>query len=113
MSAVPEPAELPLIAECRLEVDGLRSQRERYRTLGHHTTATLRRPQELIVRFDDRVDIDLLLETVDVERGCCPFFELTPDLARRELVVSVAHPEQDLALDAIVAALGAPGSGER
>jgi hypothetical protein len=37
------------------------------------------------VRFDDRIDVDLLLQTVDVERGCCPFFELTPDLARREL----------------------------
>jgi hypothetical protein len=55
------------------------------------------------------VDIGLLTETIDVERGCCPFFEMQPRLERRELVITVPHPEQDPALDAIADALDMPG----
>jgi hypothetical protein len=109
--AAPEPFALPMIADCRLDADGLRSQRDRYRALGGHVAGSLRRPQTLTVRFDDGVDVDLLLETVDVERGCCSFFELAPDVERRELVVSVAGREQAPALDAIAAALGVSGPG--
>jgi hypothetical protein len=104
---VPEPRELPLIAECRLDLDGLRRQRDRYRALGRHVVATERRPRRLTVRFGAALDVDLLGETVDVERGCCPFFRLEPDAARRRLVVSVSSDEQDPALDAISDALGA------
>ena len=43
---------------------------------------------------------------MEVERGCCPFFELEPDPERRELVVTVADPAQEPALDAIAYALG-------
>jgi len=107
---VPEPAELPLIAECRLDVDGLQRQRDRYRALGRHATVVTRQRQTLTVRFDDRVDVDLLLETVDVERGCCAFFEMAADVGRGELVVTVADPDQDAALDAIVTALGTDSS---
>ena len=110
------PEELPLIAECRLDVGGLRLQRDRYRALGAHATAVERRPRRLVVRFDADVDLDLLRKTVDVERGCCPFFELAPDAERRELVVSVAASEHAPALDAIADTLssgagsgGAPG----
>jgi len=102
---VPEPVELPVIAECRLDVDGLRRQRDRYRALGRHAIETVRRPQRLTVRFDADVDVDLLLETVRVERACCPFFGLEPDVERRELAVTVPRPDLDPALDAIVAAL--------
>ena len=63
--------------------------------------ASEREPQALTVRFDDDVDLDLLLETVEVERGCCTFFDLAPDVERRELVVSVADRERVPALDAI------------
>ena len=94
-------AELPMLAACRLDAGGLRLQRDRYRALGAHATAVSRRPRRLTVRFDAGVDLDLLSETVEVERGCCPFFALAPDLERRELVVSVAAPEHDPALDAI------------
>ena len=74
---------------------------------------TIERVQRrLTVRFDGGVDLDLLRETVDVERECCPFFELAPDAGQRELVVSVAAPEQDAALDAIADTLrSGAGSG--
>jgi hypothetical protein len=102
---VPEPAELPLIAECRLDVDGLRRQRDRYRALGRHAGSATRGPQQLTVRFDAGVDVGLLVDTIEVERGCCPFFQMTADVERRELIVSVPRAEQDPALDAIVSAL--------
>jgi hypothetical protein len=91
---------------CRLDSGGLRSQSDRYRALGDHVAASEREPQALTVRFDDNVDLDLLLETVEVERGCCTFFDLVPDVERRELVVSVADRERVPALDAIATAMG-------
>jgi hypothetical protein len=96
-----EPTEPPLIAECRLDIDGLRGQRNRYRALGAHATSARRQRQQLEVHFDAGVDVDLLVEAIDVERRCCPFFEMQLQLERRELVITVAHPEQDPALDAV------------
>ena len=101
-----DPVELPLIAECRLDVDGLRRQRDRYRALGRHATAIERRPGRLTVRFDERLPADLLRETVEVERGCCPFFGIEPDVPGRRLAISVSDPELEPALDAIEYALG-------
>ena len=94
------------LAGCRLDSGGLRSQSDRYRALGDHVAASEREPQALTVRFDDDVDLDLLLETVEAERGCCTFFHLAPDVQRRELVVSVADRERVPALDAIATAMG-------
>jgi hypothetical protein len=48
-----------------------------------------------MVRFDASFDAALLLEAVDVERSCCPFFRLEPLVEGRQLIVSVATPEQD------------------
>src|SRR3954451_7392690 len=90
---------------CRLDPGGLRSESDRYRMLGDHVAASEREPQALTVRFDEAVDLDLLLETVEVERGCCTFFDLATDVERRELVVSVADRERVPALDAIATAL--------
>jgi hypothetical protein len=92
--------------QCRLDSGGLQRQHERYRTLGHHATAVERAPGRLAVRFDVSVPADLLREAVEVERECCPFFDLRADPAGRELVVSVADAEHDPALDAIRHALG-------
>ena len=94
------------LAGCALDSGGLTSQSDRYRALGDHVAASEREPQALTVRFDDGVDLDLLLETVEVERGCCTFFDLAPDVHRRELVVSVADRERVPALDAIATAMG-------
>ena len=101
-----DPLELPVIAECRLDLDGLTRQRDRYRALGRHVADSERRPGLLSVRFDAEADMTLLQEAVDIERGCCPFFRMTPDPGRRELLIAVDTPEHDPALDAIAHALG-------
>jgi hypothetical protein len=102
MRAMSVPAPL----QCRLDVGGLQRQRERYRTLGRHATAVERAPGRLTVSFDAAVPAALLREAVEVERECCPFFDLRADTAGRELVVAVADAEHDPALDAIRHALG-------
>jgi hypothetical protein len=89
-----------------LDLDGLARQRDRYRALGQHVIDAERRPGHLSVRFDDATDLALLREAIDVERGCCPFFKLSPDAQRRTLQISVGVPEQDPALDALAHALG-------
>ena len=97
-----------MIGACRLDAGGLRRQLDRYRALGRQATALERRPQRLTVRFGPGLDAALLREAVEVERGCCPFFQIEPDPVRRRLVLSVAEPAQDPALDAIAHALGTP-----
>ena len=104
---MPDPTELPMIAECHLDADGMRRQRDRYRALGRHATAVERTPGRLAIRFGATVPVALLREAVEVERSCCPFFELRPAPDARDLVVTVANPEQDPALDAIRHALDA------
>ena len=99
--------ELP-IAECRLDLGGLREQRDRYRRLGRSVRALQRQPRRLTVAFATDVDAALLAETVAIESECCPFFALRYDANAHELRVGVTEPEQDPALDALVAALDAP-----
>jgi hypothetical protein len=98
--------ELPVIAECRLDLPGLRAQRERYRRLGEHVAGIDRAARSFTVSFDAAVDPGLVAETVSVERACCPFFELGFDTGRRRLTVSVDDPRQAAALDALLFALG-------
>jgi hypothetical protein len=99
--------ELP-IAECRLDIAGLRVQRDRYRRLGRAVRRVERKPQTLTVGFAADVDTALLAETIAVESDCCPFFALRYDAGVRELIVSVTRPDQDPALDALITALDAP-----
>jgi hypothetical protein len=98
-------AELPVIAECRLDLPGLRAQRERYRRLGEHVAGIDRGARSFTVRFDSAVDPELVEETVAVERECCPFFELAFEAGRRRLTVSVDDPRQAAALDGLLFAL--------
>jgi hypothetical protein len=102
-----DAAELPLIAECRLDLDGLRSQRERYRRLGERLEGLDRGLHAFTVRFDEAVDPGLVEETVAVERECCPFFELAFDARERRLTLSVQDDQQAPALDGLLFALGA------
>ena len=103
--------ELPLtaassaIADCRLDADGLRAQGERYRAIGAHLEQLDRRPQELIARFASSVDDEAVRETLEVERACCPFFQIDFDPTARRLSVSVERPDQAGALAAIAFAL--------
>lgn len=100
------------IAECRLDLDGLRLQRDRYRTLGTAVERIVRAPQLLTVGFTATVDLRLLDETLAVERSCCPFFMLDYDPAPRRLTATVGDPGQGPALDALVTALDAADAAD-
>ena len=104
------PIELPMaVADCSLDQTALTEQLTRYRRLGAGAVVTRRSPLELTVDFPGEPDRDLLDTTIEVERGCCSFFALGYDEARRRLSISVADPERRAALDAIQAALGVTG----
>jgi hypothetical protein len=97
--------ELP-IAECRLDLAGLRRQRDRYRKLGDQALDVRRDPDRLTVTFGPELNRDLLEEVIATENECCPFFafEYSPEV--RVMTVGVSNPEFNRALDAIAYALG-------
>ena len=53
------------------------------------------------------VDRDLVAELVDVERACCPFFDIGYDDSRNVLSIAVREREHVPALDVVAEALGA------
>ena len=93
------------IAECRLDLPGLRAQAERYRRLGRSATRVERSEGQLTVEFARDVDEPLLRRTIAVERTCCPFFAMHYDPAFQRLRITVADQEQAPALDALLFAL--------
>jgi hypothetical protein len=97
--------ELP-IAECRLDLAGLRRQRDRYRELGGQALRIHRDPETLTVAFGPELDHDLLEEAIATENQCCPFFAFDYSPDRRVMTVGVSDPEFARALDAIAYALG-------
>jgi hypothetical protein len=103
------PAELPLttpIAECKLDLDGLRRQRERYRRLGGSAESIERADDKLLVWFGTDLDEALLRETLAVEAECCPFFNFDYSPEQQRLRIGVDRREQLPALDALAYALG-------
>jgi hypothetical protein len=98
--------DLDLIAECRLDLDGLRAQLERYRRLGVDAAEVARSPGSLTISFGAGVDRALLEETIAVETGCCTFFSFDYSAPDRLLRIGVERAEQDAALDALAFALG-------
>jgi SAM-dependent methyltransferase len=96
--------ELP-IAECRLDLDGARSQRDRYRAIGAGITRLARQPRRLDAWLAPEADPALVAEAIEVERECCPFFEIAFDPAERRLSVGVADSSLESSLDAIGYAL--------
>jgi hypothetical protein len=98
-------ADQPPIAECKLDLEGLRDQRERYRRLAVALERTERQAGELTARFSSAVDEELLAETLAIERACCEFFRIDYDPASRRLTVRVDDPELDPALDGLRHAL--------
>jgi hypothetical protein len=94
-----------LLAECRLDLDGLRAQQDRYRQIGEHIERLERRPGRLDVWLDPAADPRLVEATVEVERGCCPFYAIDFNRGERRLSLSIGEPAQDPALDAIRYAL--------
>ncbi|HEY2631613.1 MAG TPA: hypothetical protein VGI26_04460, partial [Solirubrobacteraceae bacterium] len=57
---------------CALDEAGLRSQLERYRQAGRNARVVERTPRRLVADLDQNVDAELVAETVEVERECCP-----------------------------------------
>lgn len=97
----------PPIAECKLDLQGLREQRERYRKLATALEGTERAPGDLTARFSTVVDEGLLAETLAIERDCCEFFRIDYDPETRVLRVRVDDPQLDPALDGLRHALTA------
>jgi hypothetical protein len=94
---------------CRLDRTGRREQADRYRRLSASVTAMQRRDDALDVSFAAAVDLSLLRDAVDVERSCCPFFDLRLDDLARTLRISVAGADDRPALDALAAAMRPEG----
>lgn len=89
-----------MIADCRLEADGLRTQADRYRALAASVTSLGREEDELVVAFGEALDRGLLDETIAIERDCCPFFRISVEDGP-VVRVGVESPDQLGALDAI------------
>jgi hypothetical protein len=96
----------PLIAECRLDLESARRQRDRYRTLGGQASGIRRGSKSVIIKFDPELDQTLLEETIAVEKDCCPFFEFDYSQEELTLTIGVGRDEQRPALDALAFALG-------
>ena len=102
----PESSSEPLaIAQCRLDVTGLRNQADRYRRLGATATHVELRDGMLSATFGDELDERLLNQTIAIERGCCPFFDFDYQRGDRRLAISVQQANQRPALDALHHAL--------
>lgn len=93
------------IAGCRLDVDGLRGQRDRYRRLADQALEIRREPDTLTVRFMAQLDRALLEQTIAVEKACCPFFSFDYSPGDRVLMIGVIGAEHRGALDALAYAL--------
>lgn len=95
-----------LIPECRLDEDGLTTQRRRYRRLGIAAEKIERSRGVLTIRFRAGLDRGLLEETIAVEEACCPFFGFDYSPRERVLRIGVERDDQTAALDALAFALG-------
>jgi arsenite methyltransferase len=92
-------------AACALDVAERAAQLERYRALGRHAAEVEHEPGCVVVRFFDDPPTSLLERTVEVERGCCPFFDIQYEPVGRCLVIAVEDPDRGGDLDAIAHAL--------
>lgn len=91
---------------CSLAADEVAAQLDRYRALGRHAAAVDSEPGRVVVRFAVDPPRALIERTLEVERGCCPFFEIDYEPATRRLAINVDHPDRQRSLDAIARALG-------
>ena len=96
-----DPQLLPLVSECNLDPEGLQVQRKRYAALGRDLVDVDRERGRLTATFAPNVDGDLVRETIEVERECCPFFALVYDPTENRLSITVDDPAQEPALDAL------------
>jgi hypothetical protein len=98
--------ELPMApADCTLDEGSLAKQLDRYRRLGRVATSIQPRELALEVTFPADVDIELVHETIAIERGCCSFFTLDYETSERRLSIAIGDPARGEALRALLSAL--------
>jgi hypothetical protein len=95
--------ELPLA--CSLDETGMAAQRARYAIVARHVESLAHGERSLRARLDETLDGAVLRELIEVERECCPFFEIGYDAGDRLLSVSVSSDEHAPALQAIAHSL--------
>jgi hypothetical protein len=95
--------ELPLA--CSLDETGMAAQRARYAVVARHVQSLANGERSLKARLDESLDGAVLRELIDVERECCPFFDIAYDAGERVLSVSVSSDEHAPALQAIAHSL--------
>src|SRR4051794_33136339 len=95
--------ELPFA--CSLDETGMAAQRARYAVLARHVESLAQGERLLKARLDETLDGTVLRELIEVERECCPFFEIGYDAGDRLLSVSVSSDEHAPALQAIAHSL--------
>lgn len=83
------------------------AQRARYAVVARHVRSLASGERSLRARLDESLDGAVLRELIDVERECCPFFEIAYDPREHLLSVSVATDEHAPALQAIAHSLRA------
>jgi hypothetical protein len=93
--------------KCSLSEAGLREQLAGYASAGQGAVVLERERRRWVVRISSDVPESLILRLIEVERGCCPFFDLAWDGASRRLAIEVSDADHEPALEAIVSALGA------
>jgi hypothetical protein len=94
--------ELPVApAACSLDAEGMAEQGARWDALLPAVTRIARSPRQVVAEFGPELDEGLLLEAVEVERGCCPFFDIDWDRDVRRLRFAVSEREHEPALEAV------------
>ena len=78
-----------------------------YARAGRGAAVIERSPRRRVIRVGSAVPETLILRLIEVERGCCPFFDMAWDGASRRLAIEVRDSDHEPALEAIVSALGA------
>jgi hypothetical protein len=91
---------------CSLSEPEWRDQLARYGVIGDGAEVLEWSARRRAIRVARSIPGSSVERLVEVERACCPFFELSWDGASRCLVISVSAADDEPALDAVGSALG-------
>jgi len=104
----PETQLLPMTpAGCGLDAGELTAQLARYRHLSASVLGVDRYDATARIAFAERVDSQLIEQTLAIERSCCSFFTLDYDSSQRLLTITADAAHRD-ALSALLSALAPP-----
>ena len=90
---------------CSLSAGELAAQLDRYHALGRAAAEVENATGRVVVRFSEEPPAALLKQTIEVERGCCPFLDLDYDPEARRLTVTADDVEHRAGLDTLAQAL--------